>query len=163
MKASIPNPAGHCVVQPSAHGRTTSATTAMMMPADQSDSQSPDRHELWHHARRGAITLMVVAAFVAGLVAAMWFASFFLYASLRINPFHAGTWGWFDAARAWYAGGLPKEGRRIAGSALFGLLLAYGAPGAAAYALLWGASGRRQLYGSARFASEAEIRAAGLL
>jgi hypothetical protein len=134
----------------------------MMMPVDQSESQPPGRHDLWHHARGGAITLVVLAAFAAGLAAAMWFASFFLYASLRVNPFHAGTWGWFDAARAWYAGGLPKEGRRIAGSALFGLLLAYGAPGAAAYAL-WGPSGRRHLYGSARFASEAEIRAAGLL
>jgi hypothetical protein len=162
MKASIPNPAGQSVVQPSAQDRVTSATTAMMMPADRSESQSPDRHELWHHARRGAITLMVVAVFVAGLAAAMWFASFFLYASLRVNPLHAGMWGWFDAARAWCAGGLPKEGRRIAGCALFGLLLAYGAPGAAAYAL-WGPSGRRHLYGSARFASEAEIRAAGLL
>jgi len=161
MKASIPNPAGQSVVQPSAQGGAASATT-VMMPADQSESQSPGRHELWHHARGGAITLVVVAAFAAGLAAAMWFGSFFLYASLRVNPFHAGTWGWFDAARAWYAGGLPKEGRRIAGSALFGLLLAYGAPGAAAYAV-WGPSGRRHLYGSARFASEAEIRAAGLL
>ncbi|WP_411179013.1 hypothetical protein [Paraburkholderia gardini] len=120
------------------------------------------RHELWQHARGGAVTLMVLAAFIAGLAAAIWFASFFLYASVRVNPFHAGMWGWIDAARAWYAGGLPKEGRRIAGSALFGLLLAYGAPGAATYAL-WGSSGRRHLYGSARFASEAEIRAAGLL
>ncbi|QIN62694.1 hypothetical protein SBC1_27100 [Caballeronia sp. SBC1] len=162
MKASIPNPAGQSVVQPSAQGEAASATTAMMMPADQSESLSPGRHELWYHARHGAITLVVLAAFAAGLAAAMWFASFFLYASLRVNPFHAGMWGWFDAARAWYAGGLPKEGRRIAGSALFGLLLAYGAPGAAAYAL-WGPSGRRHLYGSARFASEAEIRAAGLL
>ncbi|QIE24674.1 hypothetical protein [Caballeronia sp. SBC2] len=158
MKAPIPKPAVQSVVRPVAQGRATSATTAMTMPA----AQPAGRHELWHHARRGAITLMVVAAFVAGLAAAMWFASFFLYASLQVNPFHAGTWGWFDAARAWYAGGLPKEGRRIAGCALFGLLLAYGAPGAAAYAL-WGPSGRRHLYGSARFASEAEIRAAGLL
>jgi hypothetical protein len=162
MKAPIPKPAVQSVVRPVAQGRATSATTAPVLAAAMPAGQPAGRHELWHHARRGAITLMVAAAFVAGLAAAMWFASFFLYASQRVNPFHAGTWGWFDAARAWYAGGLPKEGRRIAGSALFGLLLAYGAPGAAAYAV-WGPSGRRHLYGSARFASEAEIRAAGLL
>jgi len=162
MKASIPNPAGQSVVQPGAQGRATSATTAPVLAAAMPAAQPAGRHELWHHARRGAITLMVVAVFVAGLAAAMWFASFFLYASLRVNPLHAGMWGWFDAARAWCAGGLPKEGRRIAGSALFGLLLGYGAPGAAAYAL-WEPSGRRHLYGSARFASEAEIHAAGLL
>jgi hypothetical protein len=162
MNASIQRPAAPSFVQPAAQGGIKSAATAMIMPAGQSAAQSASRHELWHHARRGAITLMVLIAFFAGFAAAMWFASFFLYASLRVNPFHAGMWGWFDAARAWYAGGLPREGRRIAGCALFGLLLAYGAPGAAAYAL-WSPSGRRHLYGSARFASEAEIRAAGLL
>uniref|UniRef100_UPI003F4F569D hypothetical protein n=1 Tax=Caballeronia sp. LjRoot34 TaxID=3342325 RepID=UPI003F4F569D len=161
MKVSIPNPAGQSVVQPGAQGGAASATTAMMA-AGQSEGLSAGRHELWHHARRGAITLVVLVAFAAGLAAAMWFASFFLYASLRVNPLRAGMWGWFDAARAWYAGGLPKEGRRIAGSALFGMLLAYGAPGAAVCAW-WVPSGRRHLYGSARFASEAEIRAAGLL
>jgi hypothetical protein len=32
-------------------------------------------------------------------LASLWLASFFLYASLRVNPLHAGLWGWWDAAR----------------------------------------------------------------
>jgi hypothetical protein len=146
-----------CAMEPAPQDGTASAAPAMM-PA----RQPVGRYWLWQQACHGTITLLVLAILVAGLAAAMWFASFFLCASLRLNPFHAGMWGWFDAARAWYAGAWPREGRRLAGSALFGLLLAYGAPGAAVYAL-WDHSDRRHLYGSARFASDAEIRAAGLL
>lgn len=108
------------------------------------------------------MTLAALILFVAGLAAALWLASFFLYASLRVNPFHAGLHGWLDAVLAWHDGRMPKEGRRLIGSALFGLLVAFGGPGLGLYTL-WERSGRRRLYGSARFASDAEIREAGLL
>jgi hypothetical protein len=116
----------------------------------------------WHHVYMAAKTLAVLVVLGAALLAALWLASFFLYASLRINPLHAGIWGWLDAARAWRDGGLPKEGRRLAGSVIFGLLVAFGGPGLGLCAL-WSRSAHRPLYGSARFASDAEIRAAGLL
>jgi len=109
-----------------------------------------------------AVTLAALILFVAGLAAALWLASFYLYASLRVNPFHAGLHGWLDAVLAWHDGRMPKEGRRLIGSALFGLLVAFGGPGLGLYTL-WERSGRRRLYGSARFASDAEIREAGLL
>jgi hypothetical protein len=116
----------------------------------------------WHHVYMAAKTLAILGVLGAVLLAALWLASFFLYASLRVNPLHAGIWGWLDAARAWHDGGLPKEGRRLAGSAIFGLLVAFGGPGLGLSALR-SRSGHRRLYGSARFASDAEIGAAGLL
>jgi hypothetical protein len=96
------------------------------------------------------------------LLASLWLASFFLYASLRLNPLHAGLWGWLDALLAWDDGRMLNGGRRLAGAALLGVLVAVGGPAMGLYAL-WDRAGRRRLYGSARFASEAEIRAAGLL
>ena len=59
-------------------------------------------------------------------------------------------------------GQMPNGGRRLAGAALLGVLTAVGGPAIGLY-ILWESTGRRRLYGSARFASEAEIRAAGLL
>ncbi|MEX3916417.1 hypothetical protein AB4Y43_09300 [Paraburkholderia sp. BR10872] len=108
------------------------------------------------------LTLAIVAASAGGLVLAQWLASFFFVASQHLNPLHAGFHVWVDAALAWYDGRLPKEGRRLAGAALFGLVLAFGAPALGVYTLL-DRSGRRRLYGSARFANEADIRRAGLL
>lgn len=114
-----------------------------------------------HHARTAAITVAVLAIVIGGLLASLWLASFFLYASLRLNPLHAGLWGWLDALLAWDDGRMLNGGRRLAGAALLGVLVAVGGPAMGLYAL-WDRTGRR-LYGSARFASEAEIRAAGLL
>ncbi|CAB3782198.1 hypothetical protein [Pararobbsia alpina] len=119
----------------------------------------------WYHAFVAAKTLAILIVIGAALLAALWFASFFLYASLRMNPLHAGWWAWLDAARAARAGHdgmVPKGARRLIGSGVFGLLVAFGGPGLGWYAL-WERSGHRRLYGSARFASDAEIRAAGLL
>src|SRR5476651_2578327 len=110
-----------------------------------------------HHARTAAITIAALALLAGALLASLWLASFFLYASLRVNPLHAGLQGWLDAVLAWHDGRTPKEGRRLIGSALFGLLVAFGGPGLGLYTL-WERSGRRRLYGSARFASDAEIR-----
>jgi hypothetical protein len=117
---------------------------------------------LLQHARPVGVTLAVLMYLLGGLAASLWFASFFVYASLRINPLDAGLSGWLDAALAWRYGLMPNAGRKLAGAALFGVLLSFGGPVFGLHAL-WERSGRRRLYGSARFASEAEIRRAGLL
>ncbi|WP_175964284.1 hypothetical protein [Burkholderia pyrrocinia] len=123
-------------------------------------NQSPS--PLLQHTRAAAITLIVLACLIGGLAAALWLASFFLYASLRINPLHAGPWGWVDAVLAWRHGGMPNAGRKLAGAVLIAVFLSFGGP---VFGLLaWqDRLGRRRLYGSARFASESEIRQAGLL
>lgn len=115
-----------------------------------------------YHAVHALVTLAIVVAAAVGLVLALWLASFFFVASHHVNLLHAGFHAWPDAALAWYDGRLPTEGRRLAGAALFGLVLAFGAPALGVYTLL-DRSGRRRLYGSARFANEADIRQAGLL
>src|SRR5260370_16012854 len=114
----------------------------------------------WHHVYMAAKTLAILGVLGAVLLAALWLASFFLYASLRVNPLHAGIWGWLDAARAWHDGGLPKEGRRLAGSAIFGLLVAFGGPGLGLSALPE-RPGHRPLYGRARVANHPGNPAAG--
>ncbi|MGF6479558.1 type IV secretory pathway TraG/TraD family ATPase VirD4 [Paraburkholderia sp. JPY419] len=108
------------------------------------------------------MTLAVLACLMGGVAASFWLASFFLYASLRINPLHAGLWGWLDAALAWRHGMMPNVGRKLARAALFGVLLSFGGPILGLHAL-WASANRRRLYGSARFASESDIRRAGLL
>jgi hypothetical protein len=115
-----------------------------------------------HHVRTAAITATALGLLTGALLASLWLASFFLYASLRVNPLHAGLWGWPDALLAWHDGRMPNGGRRLAAAALLGVLFAAGGPVMGLYTL-WERTGRRRLYGSARFASEAEIRAAGLL
>jgi hypothetical protein len=115
-----------------------------------------------YQARTVAIAMAVLAVLLAGFAASLWLASCFLYASLRINPLHGGLWGWLDAALAWRDGLMPNGGRQLVGAALFGVLLAFGGPVCGLY-VLWGRSGQRRLYGSARFATDAEIRKAGLL
>ncbi|WP_205989627.1 hypothetical protein [Paraburkholderia sp. Ac-20336] len=117
---------------------------------------------LLQHTRTAVITLAVLVCLSGGIAASLWLASFFLYASLRINPLHAGLWGWLDTALAWRHGMMPNVGRKLVGAALFGVLLSFGGPVLGLHAL-WERSGRRRLYGSARFASESEIRQAGLL
>ncbi|MDT8835863.1 hypothetical protein ParKJ_00375 [Paraburkholderia fungorum] len=114
------------------------------------------------HVRMLLVTLGIMGTAAAGLALALWLASFFFVASQHLNPLHAGFHAWPDAALAWHDGHLPKQGRRLAGAALFGVVLAFGAPALGVYTLLE-QSGRRRLYGSARFANEADIRRAGLL
>ena len=117
---------------------------------------------LLQHTRTAAITLAVLVGLMGGLVASLWFASLLLYVSLRINPLHAGLWGWLDTTLAWRHGVMPSLGGKLAGAAIFGVLLSFGGPVFALHALRASVN-RRRLYGSARFASESEIRQAGLL
>lgn len=114
------------------------------------------------HARTALIALAVLAVVAVGVLAALWVASFFLYASLRVNPLHAGLWAWLDALFAWRDAKMPNGGKHLVGAALLGVLGGIGGPAMGLYTV-WARSGRRRLFGSARFASEAEIRAAGLL
>jgi hypothetical protein len=114
------------------------------------------------HIRSAAVTLAVLACLSGAVAASLWLASCFLYASLRLNPLHAGLWSWLDAVLAWRHGWMPGAGRKLAGAALFGVVLSFGGPAFGLHAL-WARSGRRRLYGSARFASESEIHKAGLL
>lgn len=114
------------------------------------------------HARTAAMMLVLLLIVAGGLLASLWVASFFLYASLHLNPLHAGLSGWLDALLAWHDERMPGGGRRLVGAAVLGVLVATGGPAMGLYTL-WERTGRRRLYGSARFASEAEIRAAGLL
>lgn len=115
-----------------------------------------------HHVRAALVTVAILAIVTGALLASLWVASFFLYASLRLNPFRAGLWGWPEALLAWHDGLMPRGGRHLAGAALLGVLVAVGSPAMALYSIGERAA-RRRLYGTARFASEAEIRAAGLL
>ncbi|VWB25459.1 hypothetical protein BLA13014_00921 [Burkholderia aenigmatica] len=117
---------------------------------------------LRQHIRTAVVTLVALACLMAGLAASLGLASFLLYASLRINPLHAGLWGWLDAALMWRDGAMPNVGRKLVGAALFGVLVCMGGPVLGVHAL-WVNSHRRRLYGSARFANESEIRQAGLL
>ncbi|WP_434661887.1 hypothetical protein P5W99_03685 [Paraburkholderia sp. A3BS-1L] len=125
-------------------------------------TQQEKRRQLRYHALVLLVSVAALMLAAAALTAALWLASFFLYASAHLNPLHAGFHAWPDAALAWYDGRLPHAGRRIAGAALFALMLAFGAPALGVCTLIERA-GRRRLYGSARFANEAEIRQAGLL
>jgi hypothetical protein len=126
------------------------------------NTESMTSNPVAHHARVAVLTVVVLAILVGGLLASLWLASFFLYASLRLNPLNAGLWGWSDALLAWHDGRMPNGGRHLAGAALLGVLVAVGGPAMGLYTL-WERTERRRLYGSARFASETEIRAAGLL
>lgn len=133
------------------------------MDTNQRPSIPPDvPGPLTHHMRTALVTVAVMATVASALLASLWVASFFLFASLRLNPLHAGLWGWPEVLLAWHDGLMPHGGRRLVGAVLLGVLVAVGCPALGLYSL-WERSGRRRLYGSARFASEAEIRAAGLL
>jgi hypothetical protein len=126
------------------------------------DNAAPKEHAARYHAQRLLLTCAIAAPVLAGLTAALWLASFFFAASHHLNPLHAGLRAWPDAVLAWREARLPQDGRRLVGTALLGLVLAFGAPALGIYALCERSSARR-LYGSARFATEAEIRRAGLL
>ncbi|WP_175838366.1 hypothetical protein [Burkholderia anthina] len=117
---------------------------------------------LRQHIRTAVVTLAALACLMVGLAASLWLASFLLYASLRINPLHAGLWGWLDAVLMWRDEMMPNIGRKLVGSALFGVLVSLGGPVLGVHAL-WVNLHRRHLYGGARFANESEIRQAGLL
>ena len=113
-----------------------------------------------------AMTVLLIltglAAAVGGLTLADWLASFLFDASQHLNPLHAGFHAWPEAVLSWRDGNLSGQGQRLAGTAISGVLLGIGTPAFAVYTFLEHAR-RRRLYGNACFASEADIRRAGLL
>lgn len=119
-------------------------------------------HRVWPQVYPAVMTLVILGACGCAAVAAFWLASFLLYAGLHHNPLHAGLWGWWDAVSAWRDGRQPKVGRKLAGSLVLGVLIAFGGAPLAWWAIRQGGS-KRELYGSAKFATEADIRRAGLL
>src|SRR5258708_5833326 len=90
---------------------------------------------VWRHMYPTVMTLVILGAFGCATVAAFWLASFLLYASLHNNPLHAGFWGWWDAVSAWHDGRQPKVGRKLAGAVVLGVLIAFGGPPLAWWAI----------------------------
>ncbi|MPV59461.1 hypothetical protein CFB46_20695 [Burkholderia sp. HI2761] len=117
----------------------------------------------WHSFswRATIVTLCVVIGMLAALGVAVWLATCTLYVSLHLNPLRAHWSAWVDALLAWSDGGLPNMGRRLAGAGFIGLAIAFGGSALAVYAWVERAA-RRALYGDARFATDADIRKAGL-
>jgi hypothetical protein len=107
------------------------------------------------------VTGVLVAAGVAA-VAALWTAGFVFFALVHHNPLQAGGFGYVDALTDWSNGWLPGAGRRLAVAGVTGCALAFGGP-LGLFGIVRVQQGQRALHGSARFATEAEIRKAGLL
>ncbi|MDN7999990.1 hypothetical protein QZN00_22885 [Burkholderia multivorans] len=107
------------------------------------------------------VTGVLVAAGLAA-VAALWIAGFVFFALVHHNPFLAGGFGYIDALTDWSNGWLPGDGRRLAVAGVTGCALAFGVP-LALLGIVCAQRGQRALHGNARFATEAEIRKAGLL
>lgn len=114
------------------------------------------------YARSVAIVIGVLTVLALGLAAALWLAGFIYFAVGHNNPLHAGWWGWFDGVSAWLDGRAPKERRHLLGSAVLALAIVFGGP-LFGWASIQSRRARRELHGSARFATEREIRKAGLL
>jgi hypothetical protein len=116
----------------------------------------------WAYARAVMVTLGILLVLAIGLVAALRCAGFFYFAFAHRNPLHAGWWGWFDGVSACMQDCKPVEHRHLLGSAILALALIFGGP-LLAWVSIRDQHERRELYGSARFASEHDIRKAGLL
>jgi hypothetical protein len=116
----------------------------------------------WAHVRITAIMLAVLLVFVVGLVVAVRCASFFYVAFAHRNPLHAGWWDWVDGVSACLQQCRPVEHRHLLGSVVLALALVFGGP-LFAWAAVRNHGDTRELHGSARFATEREIRTAGLL
>jgi type IV secretory pathway TraG/TraD family ATPase VirD4 len=116
----------------------------------------------WTHVRIAAITLAVLLVFVVGLVAALRCAGFFYVAFAHRNPLHAGWWDWVDGVSACLQQCRPAEHRHLLGSGVLALALVFCGP-LFAWVAVRNRVDTRELHGSARFATEREIRKAGLL
>jgi hypothetical protein len=116
----------------------------------------------WAYVRTIMVTIGILLVLAVGLTVALWCAGFFYFAFAHQNPLHAGWWGWFDGVSACVQHCKPVEHRHLLGSAVLALALVFGAP-LLAWVSIRDQRERRELYGSARFASEHDIRKAGLL
>lgn len=119
-------------------------------------------HAAWAHGRNTAITIGMLFAVALGFAAALWLAGFVYFALGHQNPLRAGWWGWFDGVSAYLDGRLPKECRHLLGSAVLALTTVFGGP-LLGWAAIQDQRTRRELHGSARFATERDVRKAGLL
>lgn len=108
------------------------------------------------------ITIGVLLAVGAASTAALWIAGFVFFALAHHNPLQAGGFGYIDALTDWSNGWLPGYGKRLAMAGVIGAGLTFVGP--LVLVGIWRAqAAQRALHGSARFATEAEIRKAGLL
>ncbi len=114
------------------------------------------------YARAVAIVIGVLTVLALGLAAALWLAGCIYFAVDHHNPLHAGWWGWFDGVSAYLDGRASKERRHLLGSAVLALVIVFGAP-LLGWASIQSQRAQRELHGSACFATEREIRKAGLL
>jgi len=114
------------------------------------------------HGRVAVITLAVQVVLGGALMAALWLAGFIYLALTHRNPLHASAWIWIDGVTACLDGRLPKERRHLVASAAMALMVVFGGP-LLGWATIQDRVGQRELHGSARFATEREIRKAGLL
>ncbi|NGM80170.1 hypothetical protein [Burkholderia multivorans] len=117
----------------------------------------------WLATGRGfAITVGVLIALGVASLAALWIAGFVFFALAHHNPVRAGGFGYIDALTDWSNGWLHGYGRRLAVAGVIGCGLAFVGP-LVLIGVVHAQMGQRELHGSARFATEAEIRKAGLL
>jgi hypothetical protein len=105
----------------------------------------------------GALSAISIAA-----VAAFWIAGFVFFALAHHNPLLAGGFGYVDALTDWSNGWLKGYGKRLVIAGVIGAGLAFVGP-LVLIGIVHAQMGQRDLHGSARFATEAEIRKAGLL
>lgn len=109
-----------------------------------------------------AITVGALVAIGAASIAALWIAGFVFFALAHHNPLRAGGFGYVDALTDWSNGWLRGYGKRLAVAGVIGCGLAFAGP-LVLIGVVRAQMGQRALHGSARFATEAEIRGAGLL
>ncbi|MBU9413506.1 hypothetical protein [Burkholderia multivorans] len=107
------------------------------------------------------VTGTLVGILVAS-IAALWIAGSVFFALAHHNPLQSGGFGYIDALTDWSNGWLPGYGRRLAIAGVTGCVLAFGGP-LVLLGIVRAQRDQRALHGSARFATEAEIRKAGLL
>jgi hypothetical protein len=123
----------------------------------------PTRELVWRaQVRVVVITLAVLLMLLAGLAAALRCAGFFYVAFAHRNPLHAGWWDWIEGVSGCMEQCRSVEHRHLLGSAVVALARGFGGP-LFAWAAVRNRVDTRELHGSARFATEREIRKAGLL
>ncbi|WP_454872534.1 hypothetical protein [Paraburkholderia xenovorans] len=109
-----------------------------------------------------AVAAGVLIALGVASIAALWIAGFVFFTLAHHNPLRAGGFGYLDALTDWSNGWLRGYGKRLVIAGVIGGGLAFAGP-LVLIGVVHAQMGRRELHGSARFATEAEIRKAGLL